>query len=155
MFGRIVSELVGAATIAIERRSVAVNYDEAMHDDDMHPEGSEEHEQLRDTFRVTADLCDCDLGSILNDVAQELDHDAATQALVIAKHLCSNATDLAISCVSDQCKRESDHHCVDSMVLAPCCHPQISWSGYSNTGGNPTSTFCCLNCLSHCGSLSL
>ena len=130
------------------RREVAVNYDEALGTAaeaiDEPAEAEEGEEVIEDhaemeiapstehrTFRVTADLCDCDLGAILDQAAKTLNHDLSTPAVVIAKHLCSVATDLAISCVVQQCERENSR--IGTVVLAPCCHPQISWDGYSNT----------------------
>lgn len=178
MFGRIISELTGAPTIAVERRTVHVNYDTPLDllqqpkaeeesktspadsnpaevelddaDEDLH-ETEQKHEEepeapetaLSSTLRITADLRDCDLGQIIAQATEQSEALKAAKALVIAKHLCANATDLAVQCIQTashaatqptDCPAPAARREIASVVLAPCCHPQIKWEGYSHTG---------------------
>jgi hypothetical protein len=67
-----------------------------------------------------------------------------TQVVALAKHLCANATDIALQCVStaadpihsvaaDGVTEDGVTLHLSSVVFAPCCHPQITWEGYCNT----------------------
>ena len=54
---------------------------------------------------------------------------------MIAKHLCANATDLAVQAVQHAFKvaaEKGQNTKIASVVLAPCCHPQIQWDSYTN-----------------------
>lgn len=167
MVCRMIAEVTGAPTVAIERRQVGTqaNYDEPLEElPTSKPTDLEEEEEDQDgaddshsdeedftaaetvgvgssaltcgsctpTVRVTADLCDCNLKQILTDAHAFFGHHdvPGSKSVVIAKHLCNNATDLAIQAVQ-QAVLSSDTS-IESMILAPCCHPQIDLKGYTN-----------------------
>eukprot|EP01059_Diplonema_ambulator_P036405 TRINITY_DN9059_c0_g1_i1.p1 TRINITY_DN9059_c0_g1~~TRINITY_DN9059_c0_g1_i1.p1 ORF type:complete len:693 (+),score=157.20 TRINITY_DN9059_c0_g1_i1:652-2730(+) len=67
--------------------------------------------------RIHADLSDTQLHHVTG----------GKPAVVIAKHFCGDATDLAIKSI------ENPDASIKAAVVAPCCHPKISFAKY--TGG--------------------
>ena len=76
----------------------------------------------------------------------------------MAKHLCSNATDLAVQCVQ-RMQDDGGAEGVQGVVLSPCCHHQIEWGGYCNVEWLEVSMPClgaikaslCLTVMLHAG----
>ena len=68
--------------------------------------------------RIHADLAD------ISSFSEILPSNKSHKCLVIAKHFCANATDLAVKKIS------SSLDVVSAVLLAPCCHPKMTFEDY-------------------------
>jgi len=67
---------------------------------------------------IVADVEKCDIEAVVGATSGE-------KILLLAKHLCGSASDAAVRAAVKLGPRRA------SLVLAPCCHPQISWETYA------------------------
>eukprot|EP01060_Flectonema_neradi_P029058 TRINITY_DN3935_c0_g1_i1.p1 TRINITY_DN3935_c0_g1~~TRINITY_DN3935_c0_g1_i1.p1 ORF type:complete len:660 (+),score=94.55 TRINITY_DN3935_c0_g1_i1:96-2075(+) len=74
------------------------------------------YDQCSNVTRVKSDLSEVELSTLIA---------SDEKALAIAKHFCGPASDSAITTFITTPQ-------VSLSILAPCCHPQITWSTYSN-----------------------
>ena len=67
---------------------------------------------------IVADVESCDIEAVVGATGGE-------KILLLAKHLCGSASDAAVRAAVKLGPRRA------SLVLAPCCHPQIAWETYA------------------------
>ena len=67
---------------------------------------------------IVADVEKCDIEAVVGATSGE-------KILLLAKHLCGSASDAAVRAAVKLGPRRA------SLVLAPCCHPQIAWETYA------------------------
>lgn len=67
---------------------------------------------------IVADVENCDIEAVVGSRGDE-------KILLVAKHLCGSASDAAIRAAIKLGPKRA------SLVLAPCCHPQIAWETYA------------------------
>ena len=67
---------------------------------------------------IVADVEKCDIEAVVGATSGE-------KILLLAKHLCGSASDAAVRAAVKLGPRRA------SLVLAPCCHPQITWETYA------------------------
>ena len=67
---------------------------------------------------IVADVEKCDIEAVVGATGGE-------KILLLAKHLCGSASDAAVRAAVKLGPRRA------SLVLAPCCHPQIAWETYA------------------------
>jgi len=67
---------------------------------------------------IVADVEKCDIEAVVGATSGE-------KILLVAKHLCGSASDAAVRAAVKLGPRRA------SLVLAPCCHPQIAWETYA------------------------
>jgi len=75
--------------------------------------------------RILADVVDLNINALRN----------RGKAVVVAKHLCGHATDMALSrCISSSLKHAEGAKglTVEIICIAPCCHQKMRWHNYSN-----------------------
>ena len=93
----------------------------------------EQSEQLNSREdRVHIDLATCDLGELIDESARKYPN--TRDVIVVAKHLCGNATDFAMKSVGDLVAKpppEGRKWRINGMVIAPCCHPKAKWEHFS------------------------
>jgi hypothetical protein len=144
-------------------------------------EKGQEQEGKEYSMRFHLDLADCNLSDVLATVGKRHARYLAsrkktrrvapiatgrqeTQVVALAKHLCANATDIALRCVATaadpiECVDGSNSNTsgansdvtsgansdvtmvLSSVVFAPCCHPQITMAGYCNPSWMETHHF--------------
>lgn len=157
LLGRIVSKLTGAPLIAVDRRVAKDardfhdDWDEAdsvnaKTDGDVNtPQTDEDSSRVvvstsgpsraPETHagihgpdrRLVADLTRCGYGDLAKGAG--LGEFGATEATIIAKHLCAGATDAGVRLAIEGSVCSNGK--VVGVALAPCCHPQIAYGEYS------------------------
>ncbi|KAG1678335.1 tRNA:m(4)X modification enzyme TRM13 [Nymphon striatum] len=95
-----------------------------------------------------------DIGNLLLD---KLEMDKSKKIIVIGKHLCGSATDLALKSVTNIC----DKTLVKGLVIALCCHHRCTWDSYVgkhflekfNIGSKEFSLMCAMSAWAICGKM--
>lgn len=125
LLGQIVASLADAPLIVVDRRACdRSNYDERVGHSHVEPGVVDDADS---TTRFTADVREVDIVNLLEVTSKD---GSARGACVLAKHLCACGTDEAIRRFVEGVKRGSKTCTFHSMVVAPCCHPQITWEGF-------------------------
>ena len=78
---------------------------------------SANYDHSNDVTRLTSDLTEVELSTLI---------DPKNNILALAKHFCGPASDAAIKTFIETPQ-------VHMAVIAPCCHPQLTWETYSNS----------------------
>eukprot|EP01065_Artemidia_motanka_P017955 TRINITY_DN21343_c0_g1_i2.p1 TRINITY_DN21343_c0_g1~~TRINITY_DN21343_c0_g1_i2.p1 ORF type:complete len:742 (+),score=70.72 TRINITY_DN21343_c0_g1_i2:49-2226(+) len=115
LLGRIVSDITQRPAVMIDKRTGGVagsTIAGATHDAD--EESAADPSLVR---RICADVAVCDVADVARSVG-------CRSCLLLAKHFCGSATDLAVLTAVR-------HDCVQAAVLAPCCHAKIDWEDFS------------------------
>jgi len=76
--------------------------------------------------RARCDIADFDLASAI--MALFTNGTPPNRVVMVAKHLCGSATDMALRCAL-RCSQR-DGICLVGACLAPCCHHSCTWSTY-------------------------
>jgi hypothetical protein len=82
--------------------------------------------------RLHLDLATCDLGQLIDECVNR--YPTARDVVIIAKHLCGNATDFAMKSIGELVSApltEGRKWRVVGLFMAPCCHPKAKWEHFS------------------------
>lgn len=111
MLGNCVAEVSGSKVVSVERRNGC--------DDDGDADGENR------AVRLQMDVRDASLKTIMSSAST-----TATGIVVCAKHLCAGGTCSALRLVEEAVRDSVE---VRGCVIAPCCHPQLTWGTFCNT----------------------
>jgi tRNA:m4X modification enzyme len=80
--------------------------------------------------RARCDVADLDLEQAIATLFDGAPERAPDTVIVLAKHLCGSATDMALRCAI-RCARAGNCK-LGGLAMAPCCHHACSWTAFVN-----------------------